>query len=157
MFFIAQIQVAQQYSSLTAQNNSATGTRRHRSHVCVYENWIQCPTSKTVTDDLEVLRTFLAPWEMLQGGEGNPCKNQVQCQKKSNASWIAYNSLMQHFVISHETPRRDKRHRCDSTPRSDFRMLPHIICRFQMIVEFSPKDGVIHLLFTVQIPNKGDW
>lgn len=114
MFFIAQIQVAQQYSSLTAQNNSATGTRRHRSRVCV---WKLDPMShqQTVTAGLEVLRTFLALWEMLQGGEGNPCKNQVQCQKKSNTSWIAYNSLMQHFVISHETPRRDKRHRCDST------------------------------------------
>lgn len=43
------------------------------------------------------------------------------------------------------------------SPRSDFWILPHIICHFQMIVEFSPKDGVIHLLFAVQIPTKRDW
>lgn len=114
MFFIAQIQVAQQYSTLTAQNNSVTGTRRHRPSVCGYENWIQCPTSKH-SDYFEVLRTFLDCGKCCKEGEGNPCKDQVQCHKKSSTYWIAYNSLMQHFVISHETPRRNKRHRCDST------------------------------------------
>lgn len=69
MFFIAQIQVAQQYSTLTAQNNSVTGTRRHRSSVCVYENWIQCPTSKH-SDYFEVLRTFLDCGKCCNEGKG---------------------------------------------------------------------------------------
>lgn len=43
IFFIAQIQVAQQYSSLTAQNNSVTGTRRQRA-----THWAYLKTGSSV-------------------------------------------------------------------------------------------------------------
>lgn len=81
IFFIAQFQVAQQYSSLTAQNNSVTGTRRHRSNMCI---WKLDPMShqQTVSDYFEVFGTFFGPQEILSRGGG--IRKQVQCHKKSN-------------------------------------------------------------------------
>lgn len=61
MYFIAQIQVAQQYSSLTAQNNSMAVTRETLIHQTDCR-WIPCvPSAHTVTDYLEVLRDLLGP------------------------------------------------------------------------------------------------
>lgn len=115
MFFIAQIQVAQQYSSLTAQNNSATGTRRHRSHVCVYENWIQCLTSKQSLMTLRCSGPFWPRGKCCKEVKGIHVKNRSSARRSlihpGSPTTVSCNT----FVISHETPRRDKRHRCDST------------------------------------------
>lgn len=35
-------------------------------------------------------RDLFGPWEMLQRGEGKPCKNRVRCRKKPSTHWIAY-------------------------------------------------------------------
>lgn len=131
MFFIAQIQVAQQYSSLTAQNNSATGTWRHRYHVCVYENWIQCPTSK---QSLMTLRCSGPFWP-----RGKCCKEVKKIHVKTRSSarrslihpgsptTVSCNTLW--FLMKHQDETNDTAVILRS-PRSDFRMLPHIICRF---------------------------
>lgn len=64
IFFIAQIQVAQQYSSLTTQNNSMAVTREGMDPQDVL-NTDRMSVQRTVTNYLEVLGTFWPMWETL--------------------------------------------------------------------------------------------
>lgn len=62
IFFIAQIQVAQQYSSLTTQNNSMAVTGKGMDPQDIL-NTDRMSVQRTVTNYLEVFGTFWPTWE----------------------------------------------------------------------------------------------